>query len=428
MNASQLTSLLTPRLNKYIIHAPSPRQRAFLLLNNYSEVLFGGAAGGGKSDGLLMAAFQYVDVPDYTALLLRRTYADLILPGAIMDRAHSWLRGTDVIWRDSEKTFHFPSGARVTFGYLQTDSDKYRYQSSHFQFIGFDELTQFVSTAYLYLFSRLRKSESSPVPLRMRAGTNPGGIGHQWVKERFISSRSSDRLFLPSRLEDNPYLDRASYEANLDKLDAITRAQLKYGNWDVSAQGSLFKSAWMNIYPAPLEPFDIMIRYWDTAATEPSSQNPDPDYTVGVLLGSNRNSDTIWVLDVQRFRVTPSQVDERMKQAAAADGLNTAIWIEQEGGASGQAIIDHYKRLLIGYEVRADKKDQNKEARARPVSAAMENGLILIARGEWNDDFKSELALFSEGDHDDQVDALSGAYKAMIERLQSGLPPVSLDW
>ena len=117
------------------------------------EALYGGAAGGGKSDALLMAALQYVDVPGYAALLLRRTYADLALPGALMDRAAEWLSGTDAKWNGQEKSWSFPSGATTTFGYMATDADKYRYQSAEFQFIGWDELTQFPSDPYLYMLS-----------------------------------------------------------------------------------------------------------------------------------------------------------------------------------------------------------------------------------------------------------------------------------
>ncbi len=102
-------------MTRYIPHTPTARQAAFLLLPD-QEVFFGGAAGGGKSDALLMAALQYVDAPKYAAILFRRTYADLSLPGALMDRAHEWLDGTDAVWNEQTKTWRFPSGATLSFG------------------------------------------------------------------------------------------------------------------------------------------------------------------------------------------------------------------------------------------------------------------------------------------------------------------------
>ncbi len=190
--------------NPWIPHDPTPKQAEFLLMPDL-EVLFGGSAGGGKSEALLMAALQYVDVPGYAAILFRRTYTDLALPGALMDRAHEWLQGTAAKWSEKNKTWTFPSGATLSFGYLENENDKYRYQSAEFQFIGFDELTQFTETQYLYLFSRLRRLEGSKIPLRMRAASNPGGVGHEWVKQRFIVG---DKPFVPASLDDNPYIDR----------------------------------------------------------------------------------------------------------------------------------------------------------------------------------------------------------------------------
>ena len=188
---------------KYIPHVPHLKQHAFLWLN-CQEALYGGAAGGGKSDALLMAALQYVDVPGYAAILFRRTYADLSLPGAIMTRSHEWLSRTDAKWNENRKQWRFPSGATLTFAYMDTEKDRYRYQGSDYQYIGFDEVTQFKEEDYRYLFSRLRRPKAptgdsehdeqmrrivgglSRVPLRMRAATNPAGDGPLWVRGRSL--------------------------------------------------------------------------------------------------------------------------------------------------------------------------------------------------------------------------------------------------
>jgi hypothetical protein len=235
-----ITAELDRRRRGWSPHHPTDRQRAFLDLT-CGEALYGGAAGGGKSDALLMAALQYADRPGYAALLLRKTFADLALPGALMDRADTWLRGTEAKWNAMEHTWTFPSGATLTFGYLETENSKYRYQSAEFQFVGFDELTQFSETQYTYLFSRLRRLTGSDTPIRMRAASNPGGVGHEWVKQRFISTQKSrDRVFIPAKLAENPHVDQAAYLASLQRLDEVTKAQLLDGNWDVTPAGSYF--------------------------------------------------------------------------------------------------------------------------------------------------------------------------------------------
>ena len=221
--------------NKYIPKShrnPFDNQIDFLTYQS-EELLYGGQAGGGKSDALLMAALQYVDQKDYSALLLRRTYQDLSQPNAIMDRAKKWLHpytsNGEVHWSEKTKTFTFPSGSTLSFGYLAHDNDLDQYQGSELQFVGFDELTQFTEKQYTYLHSRLRKLKSSDIPIRMRAGTNPGGRGHNWVKKRFILG---DVPFIPSSYEDNIYLDTEEYTKSLMKLDELTRRQLMDGDWD----------------------------------------------------------------------------------------------------------------------------------------------------------------------------------------------------
>lgn len=234
MQRRRLAAILAATVldNSWIPHDPTLKQAEFLLLPD-REVLYGGSAGGGKSDALLMAALQYVDVPGYAALLLRRTLVDLALPGALMDRAHHWLHSTAASWSGSDKTWTFPSGATLTFGYLDGPTDKQRYQSSEFQFIGFDELTQFDEAEYTYLFSRLRRTANLNVPLRMRSASNPGGVGHDWVRRRFLLEHSPSRRFVRASLHDNPHLQQDEYIEALGALDPITRAQLLDGDWDV---------------------------------------------------------------------------------------------------------------------------------------------------------------------------------------------------
>jgi len=207
----------------------SAKQAAFLSLDCL-EAGYGGAAGGGKSDAILAAALQYVDVPGYAALILRRSFSDLALPGAAMARSKEWLTGR-ARWRENEKTWTFLCGATLTFGYLESENDVFRYQGSEYQYVGFDELTQFSESQYRYLFSRLRRVESIAAPLRMRWASNPGGVGHGWVKRRFIDEPAEGVVFVPARVADNPGLEADEYIRSLAHLPEMVRKQLLEGDW-----------------------------------------------------------------------------------------------------------------------------------------------------------------------------------------------------
>ena len=245
--------------NQFIPHAPTEKQQVALALDDVLELFYGGAAGGGKTDYLLAAALQYVDVPGYAALLIMRTFKDLSQRKAALDRAREWLQGTAARWSAETKTWWFPSGASLTFGYLQDENDKYNYKTAEFQFIGFDELTQFSETQYTYLFTRLRRLKGQEIPLRMRSASNPDGDGVDWVKERFIpdeyiESKDSDKFdrvwtkgqtrFVPARLEDNDHIDQEEYEESLSRLDVVTHARVRDGDWVAVPLGDLIKSEW----------------------------------------------------------------------------------------------------------------------------------------------------------------------------------------
>lgn len=362
-----------------------------------------------------MAALQYVDVPKYAAILFRRTYADLALPGALMDRAASWLIPTAAKWNQMEKTWSFPSGATLTFGYLDSRNDRYRYQSSEFQLCGFDELTQFKREDYVYLFSRLRRLVGMHVPLRMRAASNPGGEGHAWVRQRFlIEGEAKGRPFVPALKEDNPYLDIATYEESLAELDAVTRKRLSKGDWNVQEKGELFDRSWFK--PLRLAPESSRkVRYWDLAATE-ATDGKDPDWTAGVLV--SEKDGVICIEDVKRVRDTPAGVEKLAQRTANQDGKSTIVWLEQEPGASGKSTVSHYARnVLPGFAVYGDKDTGPKESFWRILSAKAENGLVTYVEGEWNEEFFDELEAIPNGDHDDQADAASkGAAKVLKGR------------
>lgn len=411
--------MATSTADNYCAQKPTERQAAFLGLDT-REALYGGAAGGGKSSALLMAALRYVEQRNYAALILRRTYPDLSKPGAIMDRAAYWLRQTSARWSDRDKTWTFPSGARLTFGYLQHESDKFQYQGSEFQLVAFDELTQFTETQYSYLFSRLRRLNDSDVPIRMRSGSNPGGIGHDWVKQRFHLyaepirrdelNAESGRAFVPARLEDNPHVDAVSYAEALNQLDPVTRAQLRAGDWSVNAGGGLFRRHWFPIVEAAPRAGQ-RVRYWDLAATE-AKPGTDPDWTVGLLLCADKGR--FWVEDVRRVRATPMAVEALIGQTAQIDGRGVRVVIEQEPGSSGVHTIDHYRRtVLMGFDFHAYRPTGDKIGRMRPLSSAAEAGNVSLVQGPWVAAFLDEAELIPNGAHDDQIDACAGAHQQL---------------
>jgi predicted phage terminase large subunit-like protein len=376
---------LQPKGSEYWVEEPSLTQKVFLK-TTAQEVLFGGAAGGGKSSALLMAALQYVDIPSYSAILFRRTYADLALPGALMDRFRDWISNyEDIHWNANQYTATFPSGARITFGYLNNSQDYLRYKGSEFQFIGMDEVTEIREADYRYLFSRLRRPSTGPlsqVPLRMRAATNPAP---NWVRQRFlVEGNEKGRIFVPSKLTDNPGIDPDSYRAVLAELDPVERKRLEFGDWWATTLGSMFDRTQFEILePAEIPDFNketTIVRFWDLAGTEPSPSYPDPDWTVGCL--GAMHGGIFYVLDVRRIRAKGDRVEKFIKETAEEDGAEISIMMEQEPGSAGKNLIDQYARyVLVGYDFKGQRSTGDKETRAKPMSAAVANGNVRLLRG-----------------------------------------------
>jgi phage terminase large subunit-like protein len=424
---AQLQRLVTPRLTRYIPHRPHPPQAAFLLLTN-REALFGGAAGGGKSDALLMAALQYVDIPGYSALLLRRSFAQLAQADALIPRAHEWLQGTDARWNEQKHTWTFPSGAVLKFGHLQNENDKYDYQGSAWHFVGFDELTQFSETQYTYLISRARRRKAEPgkpaplaggVPIRVRASANPGGEGHEWVKRRYLTEgRSKGRVFVPSKLSDNPSLDREDYLKSLAELDPVTRAQLLDGNWDVRAKGNLFKREWFKVIEEDDERLKGLrwIRYWDLAATEPDpKKKDDPDWTAGAKVAVRRLPDgkrQVFVRDVRRKRGSPGAIEDFVRATAEHDGKSVPIHMEEEPGSAGKNNTHNYKsRVLFGWTVHGHRKTGSKESFWGPLASQAEASNVFLVEGDWIGWWLEEAeAAPNPGVHDDGLDAVANGF------------------
>jgi phage terminase large subunit-like protein len=233
---------------------------AFLSLD-CKEGFYGGAAGGGKSSALLMWALEGVDTPGYTAILFRRTFPELSQSGGFIPRSHEWLRNTPAHWNGTDRTWTFPSGARLTFGSMQHEQDKYKYHGGEYTRAGFDELTHFSETQYEWIMTRLRRIKGFSWMPQIRSGANPGGVGHLWVKNRFVSDEAMQavrentanihwkdgRAFVPARLDDNPHLEQAEYEETLQSLPPVLRARLLAGDWSV-VEDALISAEWLSYY------------------------------------------------------------------------------------------------------------------------------------------------------------------------------------
>jgi len=214
-----------------------------------TDVLYGGAAGGGKSYAMLIDPLRYAHRAAHRALILRRSMPEL---RELIDKSRELYPRAfpGCKYREVEKLWNFPSGAKVEFGFLERDADVYRYQGQAYSWIGFDEITHLPTEfGWNYLASRLRTTDPEITPY-MRCTANPGGIGASWVKKRYIdpnppheSFRGDDglsRKFIPARLDDNPYLATdGRYEQMLKALPDVQRKQLLEGNWDI-AEGAAF--------------------------------------------------------------------------------------------------------------------------------------------------------------------------------------------
>lgn len=213
------------------------------------DVLYGGAAGGGKSYAMLIDPLRYAHKSAHRALILRRTMPEL---RELIDKSRELYPKAfpGCKYKEVEKLWNFPSGAKVEFGFLERDADVYRYQGQAYSWIGFDEITHLPTEfGWNYLSSRLRTTDSE-IMTYMRCTANPGGVGAMWVKKRYVdpappneSFRGQDNLtrkFIPARLEDNPYLAKdGRYEEMLLALPPTQRKQLLEGNWDVN-EGAAF--------------------------------------------------------------------------------------------------------------------------------------------------------------------------------------------
>lgn len=332
------------------IWEPQPKQALAMSRPEY-ELFYGGAAGGGKSDYLLVEALRQVHLPNYNGIIFRKTFPQL---SELIDRSQ-YLYGRAfprAKYNDSKHAWVFPSGAKIFFGNMQRSADKTNYQGKRYDFVGFDELTQFTWEEYSYLYSRNRPSGPGTRVYR-RATGNPGGIGHGWVKQYFVTAAPAgtpitqeirvpnekgelitynrSRIFIPSKVWDNQKLLDAdpNYVANLGMMDEADRAALLEGSWD-TFEGQVFiewrdspegyqSRRWTHV----IDDFDIpgswkIYRSFDFGYAKPFSvgwyavDHRGVIYRIREYYGCTRQPNT-------GIKITPQEIARTIKEIEATD-------------------------------------------------------------------------------------------------------------
>lgn len=289
-----------------VLWRPTPKQSEFLAATE-DEVLFGGAAGGGKSDAIVIdalgAAFDGYKNPRFRSLLIRRTFPQL---RELIDRTRSIYPAIDpgAAFKEADKAWEFSSGAKVIFGFCERDADVYQYQGQEYQWIGIDELGHFpTGFVYEYLTSRLRSPDKG-LSCYMRATCNPGP---KWIMQRFgitksgqpstvqidVEGRAFKRRFIPSFLSDNSHLDGTGYRERLLQLPDAQKQMLLDGRWDVfDVPNAIYKDEMRKaredhrIRPVPADPMLKTHTVWDLGFADSMSiicAQKGPDGVVRVV-------------------------------------------------------------------------------------------------------------------------------------------------
>lgn len=404
-----------------------------------------------------MAALQYVHVPGYAALILRKDTQRLRLAGGLIPRSHQWLAGGKARWNEKGQRWLLPTAgtpASVCFGYLATAQDKYRYGSSEFQYIAFDELTEFAEQDYLFLFSRLRRTRRIPVPLRMRSASNPGGIGHDWVKRRFISDDAvrslavesaatspkifykNDIGFVPARIRDNPALDADEYGRSLMHLPVVIRQRLMNGDWSVMDE-RLIRQQWLRYYTASDRILTLRSSLDETLAgiderncrrfvtVDPAGTSAErarqqrgkaPSWTVAQVWDQPRSAALCQFLllrHVARRRLGFDELCDLLRDVFARWRPQT-ILIENE--KLGRAAYDVLRNELPIECIPTGGQD--KATRAAPLIVKLQRGEIFLPQynNEWLADLEAEWLSWTglNDEATDQIDA--AAYAVMYAR------------
>jgi len=444
---------------------PQPGPQEAFLTSPADLVIYGGAAGGGKTYAVLMEPLRHVRNPQFSAVIFRRTSVQIRNPGGLWDESMTIYPLLNAVPREYVLEWAFPSGAAVKFAHMEHEKNRLDWQGSQIPLICFDELTHFTRAQFFYMLSRNRST--CGVRPYLRATCNPvpdddptGGWIHEFIawyigedgyaipersgvvrwfaviddalhwastadelRRLYPASEPKSFTFILSSLFDNQVLLKADpgYLANLMALPLVDRERLlgdgrRGGNWKIRpAAGKVFNRGWFEVVDAA-PAGGRTVRFWDLAATERSVAKPDPDYTAGVKM--RRVGDEYYVLDAIAEQEAPGRIDALIRNTAAQDGASVEVRFEREGGASGVRDARSTVTMLAGYDVRAVLPQGDKITRSKGLAAQAEAGNVKIVRGAWNDRFLRTLHQFPDGAHDDEVDAASGAFNELVRSVR----------
>lgn len=445
---------------------PQPGPQEAFLTSAADIVIYGGAAGGGKTFGLLMEPLRHVTANEqFAAVYFRRTTPQITNPGALWDTSLTIypLIGARPVGHRLE--WHWGGGGIVKFAHLEHEKNRLDWQGAQIPLICFDELTHFTAAQFWYLLSRNRST--CGVRPYIRATCNPDA--DSWVAEliawwidqdtgvaiparsgvirwfvrvgerlhwadtpdeltrRFPGAEPKSLTFILSKLSDNKILMEKDpgYRANLLSLPRVERERLMEGNWKVRpGAGLYFKRGWVEVVDAVPDGMRE-VRGWDLAATLKTETN-DPDSTSGTRMG--RKGNTYYVTDHVKDQLSPAGVERLIKNTASRDGRKVEISLPQDPGAGGKGWVDNIIGALSGYDARKSPERGDKIFRFGGFSAQAEAGNVKVLRGNWNDAFFTELEAFPDAAHDDTVDSTSRAFRRLTSgtALPSSISPISV--
>lgn len=436
-----------------------PQER--FIVSNADICIYGGAAGGGKTHGLLLDPLRYKHVDGFGAVIFRKNSIQIYNEGGLLDesmRIYGPITGAE-LKKAPRPQWVFGGKAKVSFAHIERDDDLSKWQGSQICEIGFDELTHFTERQFFYMLSRNR-SVCGVKPC-VRATCNPDADSwvakfiEWWIdpntgypikersgKKRWMIRRNevlywADRkaelweqfnlvtelerqepksvTFIMSTLFDNKVLmeSNPSYLANLKALSLVERERLLYGNWKIKpAAGMFFKRTQVGNILSVI-PDDVMrwVRAWDLAATA-EDEGGDPAYTSSVLMGKCRNGRYI-IADVTNVRLTANDVRQTTKHTAQADKARykrVRIRLPQDPGQAGKDQAQSYIRFLSGFDVCAVPESGSKEVRAEPMAAQWQAGNFDVLIADWNEMYFNQLESFPASKFKDMVDAGSAAF------------------